>query len=63
MVDSTVRRHHETEPKKTKSRTGRPKATTKTISSFNSLCDRRLTASNTTVQLNQCQEKMFQHPL
>ena len=29
----------------------------------NSLCDRRLTAPNITVQLNECCEKMCQHPL
>ena len=30
---------------------------------FTSLHDRRLTAPNITAQLNQCHEKMFQHPL
>ena len=45
---------------KTKSRADRPKATIRAEDNFirvTNLCDRRLTALNIPVQLNQCQEK------
>ena len=59
-VDYTVKRHQETGENETKSRAGRPKATTRAEDNFirvTRLCDRRLTAPNIAAQLNQCREK------
>ena len=59
-VDYTIRRHQEMQWNKTKSKTGRPKATTKPEDNFirvTSLHDRRLIVWNITGQLNQCGEK------
>ena len=58
--DYTVWRYQETGPHKTKSRSGRPKETTRAEDNFitvTSLRHRRLTASNIPVQLNQCHAK------
>ena len=65
-ADYIVGRHKETGQNKTKSRTGRPKATTKAEDNFirvTSFHDRRLTALNITVQQNQYREKMYPYPL
>ena len=63
---TTVWRYQESGQNKTKIRDGRPKAATRSEDKFSrvsSLHDRRLTAPNITAQLNQCHEKMYQHPL
>ena len=60
-----VRRHQEAGHNLTKIRASRPKAT-RAEDNFKrviNLYDRRLTAPNVTAQLNQCCEKMHQHPL